>query len=181
MTEEENKELVSKYPFLQMRKFDDTPIPGGNYLDGMPPGWIKAFGRQMCEDFAKAATEDGVALDYLRIIDVKEKYGSLRWYWGRTDKSKKLERITTLYEEVAAAFCAKCGAHPVMMTRGYILPLCEKCWEKWKEHSLSEDIREFKPEFPVVTSSRTENGVTVEETLPLKELFDSIVARQKKD
>ena len=73
-----------------------------------------------------------------------------------------LERITTLYEEVAAAFCAKCGAHPVMMTRGYILPLCEKCWEKWKEHSLSEDIREFKPEFPVVTSSRTENGVTVE-------------------
>ena len=176
MTDDERLEYIRKYPFLQVRKIDDTPIPGACYLDGMPKGWIKAFADPMLEDFAKAMEEDGLDMKDVRIIDVKEKYGSLRWYWGCTHNSKKLEELTTLYENVASAFCARCGKHPVMMTKGYILPLCEHCWDEWKKReSLSSEGNEFKPEFPVVTTSHTENGVMIEETLPLKQLFDRII------
>lgn len=178
MTELET-ELLKKYPFLQCRRIDDTPVKDCTYLGGIPNGWVKAFGRQMCEDFAKAAEEDGVKLDYLRVIDAKEKFGGLRWYWGRTGKSRRLEEVTGKYEEVASAFCAKCGAHPVMMTTGYVLPLCEECWKAWRERSISEDAtRPFKAEFPDITVTRTVDGKEVSEKMDLKPLFDDIVRRQ---
>lgn len=176
MTELES-ELLKEYPFIQCRKVDDTPVKDCTYLGGIPKGWVKAFGRQMCEDFASAAKEDGVKLDYLRVIDAKEKFGTLRWYWGRTGKSRRLERVTMMYEEVAGAFCAKCGAHPVMMTTGYVLPLCEDCWKLWREKSISDDSRPFKPEFPEITVTRTVDGKEVSEKLPLKELYEDILRR----
>ena len=177
MSDEERIAYISKYPFLQVRKIDDTPIKGACYLDGMPKGWIKAFAKPMLEDFAKAMREENLDMNEVRIIDVKEKYGSLRWYWGCTHNSKKLDEITTLYENVASAFCARCGEHPVMMTKGYILPLCKHCWEDWKKReTFTGEETTFTPEFPEVTSSHTENGVMIEETLPLKRLFDRIVS-----
>jgi hypothetical protein len=129
----------------------------------------------MLEDFANAMAEDGLDMNEVRIIDVKEKFGSLRWYWGFTKNSKKLSNITRLYENVASAFCAKCGAHPVMMTSGYILPLCEHCMEEWKANSDFDEDRPFKPCFPQVTISRRENGIVIEEEMPLKQLFDKIL------
>ncbi len=164
MTDEQKQLYIKKYPFLQVRNIDDKPIPNSCYLDGMPKGWIKAFADPMLEDFAKVMREENLDMNYVRVIDVKEKYGSLRWYWGRTNQSKKLAEITRLYENVAAAFCARCGSHPVMMTRGYILPLCKHCWEEWnKTDDAGEVTTQFKPEFPEVTSSHTENGVMIEE------------------
>lgn len=177
MTDEERIAYISKYPFLQVRKIDDTPVKGACYLDGMPKGWIKAFAKPMLEDFAKVMREENLDMNEVRIIDVKEKYGSLRWYWGCTHCSKKLDELTTLYEYVASAFCARCGDHPVMMTEGYILPLCKHCWEDWKKQdTFTGDDKKFTPEFPEVTSSHSENGVVIEEKLPLKKLFDRIVS-----
>ena len=171
MSELEN-ELLARYPFIQCRRVDDTPVEGSTYLGGMPKGWRLAFGRQMCEDIAKAAAADGVHLDHLRVIDVKEKFGRLRWYWGRTGRSRKIEDVTRRYEAVSSAFCAKCGSHPVMLSSGYVIPLCGECWKAWQERSETDAGKPFVPEFPVLE----EDGNKVD----LKPLFDSIVERQGK-
>lgn len=174
MTNQES-ELLERYPFIQVRRLDDTVIPGQTYLSGIPKGWMAAFGTQMLNDFANAAKEDGQKLDDLRVIDVKEKFGGLRWYWGRTGNSRRLAEVTRLYEGVSQAFCAKCGAHPVMMTRGYILPLCKDCWTEWKKRAMDPDDRSFTPEFPDIhITVHTEDGRTEDTRLPIKELFDRI-------
>lgn len=175
---EETEELLKQYPFIQAYDMSGEPVKEYTVIGGMPDGWRKAFVKPMLEDFKNAAIEDGI--DYtnqleLSVIDVKEKYGSLRWYWAAKKNSPHLDRVTMLYEEVASAFCCKCGKHPVMMTTGYILPLCEDCWKEHELTSIADDGRPFKPEFPKVTSTRYEDGKKVEEVLPLKELFDRIV------
>lgn len=173
--DKETQKLLEKYPFIQAYRWDDTPIDGHTVLGGMPDGWRKAFAIPMLEDFAKAIDQDGLDPKELRVIDVKEKYGELRWYWCAKKESPNLDRITTLYECVASAFCANCGRYPVMMTTGYILPLCEECWKEHEVASICDDGKTFEQEFPEVTCTRTENGHDVTETLPLKELFERII------
>lgn len=174
----ETTELLKKYPFIRAYEANGDPVDDYTVIDGMPRGWRKAFAMQMLEDFKNAAVEDGI--DYtnqleLSVIDVKEKFGSLRWYWHTIKDSPHLDRITTLYEEVASAFCCECGKHPVMMTTGYILPLCEDCWKEHEAAKIADAGKQFTPVFPEVVSTRYVDGEAVKERLPLKELFDRIV------
>ena len=47
----------------------------------MPEGWRKIFGIQMCKEIKRALLEDGRKKLYkYRITQIKEKFGSLRWY-----------------------------------------------------------------------------------------------------
>ena len=95
-----NKFLCEKYPFLIPRNrwsgmriteaqnggywpSSSDEIPEYDYeyteLDSMPDGWRIAFGAQMCEELR----DELLRFDYLdkyEITQIKEKYGSLRWY-----------------------------------------------------------------------------------------------------
>ena len=81
---EENKKLIEKFPFLLPRnRFTDKVPKDYDYsyteLDDMPDGWRKAFGIQMCQEIR----DDLIQFDYLdkyRIVQIKEKFGGLRWY-----------------------------------------------------------------------------------------------------
>ena len=109
-------------------------IPTYTELDSMDTGWRKAFGIQICKEIKQALLEEGgrKLLRKYRIMQIKEKYGGLRWYsnWETDNVSKIVEK----YEYISEHTCIDCGKPAEYMTTGYILPYCENCIpEKQKE------------------------------------------------
>lgn len=135
MTEEERKEnedLVRKYPFIA----DPDDPDGYTWLDGMPDGWLKAFGEKMCEELRDALVSDGM-LERYRVFQVKEKFGGLRWYdSGGTGKT---EKIIEKYVKLSYRTCVNCGDPAEYMSTGYILPFCGRC--------AREEESRFMPRF----------------------------------
>lgn len=143
-SKEENKRLCDTYPFLiPSNPFSGKRINSGEKgfwpgspdempewdyeyteLDNVPDGWRLAFGEQMCAEIKQALVEEGLLDDY-RITQIKEKYGSLRWYSNFS--TRKIERIIDKYEELSLRTCIVCGAPATKLSRGWICPYCDKC------------------------------------------------------
>lgn len=128
-----NKKLVGKYPFLLPRDiFTYEPLEDYDYswteLDDMPSGWRKAFGEQMCEEIQQELDLSDIK-DY-RILQIKEKFGTLRWY-GSVETDKLLD-ITNRYEKLSEVTCIKCGKSATKISKGWISPFCDKCAKKMK-------------------------------------------------
>ena len=133
---EENKKLCERYPFL-------IPLDGWTgehikdydyewtYLDDIPEGWKKAFGVQMCEELRNILLEADY-LDKYRVVQVKEKYGGLRWYDNGVPKSiyNKHRQWEHKYEQLSEKTCIRCGKPGTMMTNGWISPWCDECYDK---------------------------------------------------
>lgn len=126
---EYNKQIVEQFPFLLPRnRFTDQVVEDYDYsyteLDSMPDGWRKAFGVQMCQEIAEELKKYN-ALDKYRILEIKEKYGTLRWYDDRTT-DKITKEIIPKYENMSAQICIYCG-EKANYTVGYI-PMCHLCY-----------------------------------------------------
>lgn len=148
---ERNRELCEKYPFLiPTNRFSGkriTEAENGGYwpgapgevpeydyeyteLDDMPEGWRNAFGEQLCEELKQALLDDGgeEALNAYRIVQIKEKYGSLRWYdFGNT---KKGYEVIGKYAKLSRETCVGCGAPATKQSTGWICPWCDVCAEE---------------------------------------------------
>ena len=146
-----NRELCERYPFLipsnrwsGMKVTDPQAQKGGFWpgnpeavlepyeydyteLDDMPEGWRKAFGEQMCEEIREELLKAGgeKALEDYRIIQIKEKFGALRWYTNwTTDAIKKIiDKYTALSEHI----CIRCGKLATHISLGWISPYCDDC------------------------------------------------------
>lgn len=128
-----NKKLVERYPFLLPRDvFTYEPLEDYDYswteLDDMPNGWKKAFGEQMCKEICEDLKASNIK-DY-RILQIKEKYGTLRWYGSvETDR---LCGIIHKYENLSMVTCISCGKPAAKISKGWISPFCDKCAKKMK-------------------------------------------------
>lgn len=155
MTDEEikqkNRELCERYPFLipsnrfsGMKVTDPKAQEGGFWpgspeaipdpydyeyteLDEMPHGWRKAFGEQMCEEIRNAILESGTAEDLndYRIVQIKEKYGQLRWYDDWTNDA--IEAVIDKYTALSEQTCIRCGKPATKVSTGWISPFCDDC------------------------------------------------------
>ncbi len=140
-----NRELCERYPFLiPSNRFSGRRITEGNEggfwpgtpaavpkydyefteLDDMPDGWRKAFGEQMCDEIMKELVAADL-VDTFRIVQIKEKYGSLRFYFDGGNKA--IGDIVSKYEEMSVRTCLKCGAPATRITTGWISPWCDVC------------------------------------------------------
>lgn len=134
-----NMELVAKYPFLAMREYDwkyyeetgeDRYIIPDDYdyeftwLDSMPNGWRIAFGEQMCEEIMNALIEEDF-VDKYSIMQIKEKFGSLRWY--TSGAPQKVHDIVDKYELISERTCINCGKPATKISMGWICPWCDDC------------------------------------------------------
>ena len=142
---EQNKRLCEKYPFLipsnrwsgkriteaqdggyWLGSPDDVPEYDYEYteLDYMPTGWRIAFGEQLCEELKHVLEEDGL-MDEYRITQIKEKYGTLRWYdsYG----SAKTDAVLRKYEAMSRHICINCGKPAEFVTSNWISPYCVDC------------------------------------------------------
>ena len=133
MTQMNNKDLIKKHPYLLPRHvWTDDPIEDYDYsftlLDDMPEGWRKAFGEQMCDEITAVLKKYNFLNDY-RVVQVKEKYGSLRWYdYGAPDGAfEEINKIIHKYEVLSAKTCINCGKPATKISLGWISPYSDEC------------------------------------------------------
>ena len=103
-------------------------IPTYTELDALDKGWRKAFGIRICKDIKRSLLKEGgrKRLKEYRIVQIKEKYGSLRWY----DSGGNIEimrEIIPKYEEESLHTCICCGKLATKISKGWISPYCDKC------------------------------------------------------
>ena len=99
--------------------------------DCLGDGWQKAFGLMMLEEIDQELRKYNYR-DKYRILQVKEKYGSARWY-----DNGGANETTTKYEHISEHVCYFCGRPDTHITDlGWVLPVCPKCYEKkWRRNS----------------------------------------------
>ena len=142
---EENKRLCREYPFLIPRNVWTDKIPEDwdyeyTELDEMPDGWRKAFGEQMCAEIRDALLAAGgeKLLNKYRILQIKEKYGSLRWY--DRSSTKEIDDIIRKYELLSAITCVACGKPATRISKGWICPWCDECGNPHAEFEPLEGL-----------------------------------------
>jgi hypothetical protein len=62
------------------------------------------------------------------VLQVKEKFGGLRFYYGPADDV--IERAIRLAEQASAVTCETCAAPGELRGRDWIVTLCQSCWDK---------------------------------------------------
>lgn len=101
-------------------------LPSYTELDAMEPGWRKAFGIQMCKEIKKELKKHKFLYKY-RIVQIKEKFGGLRWYDAGIPKNSELWDIIHKYNGISHQTCGVCGKPATKMSKGWIYPYCDDC------------------------------------------------------
>ena len=161
MTEiEKNKKLCEEYPFILPRNAWTGVIdPDYDYsytVWDQGPGWSKAFGDIYLEELGDELDRLGIT-NHFQIIQVKEKYGSLRVYTNGAPQP--VYDIIDKFEAISEHVCYECGALdvPIIDDFGWYQPLCEECYNKHVQ-SLSERYgKDFKWN-PPTYKTRIEQG-----------------------
>ena len=133
LRKEYNKNLLEKYPWLTpynvwtgetSKDFDYEYT----WADDIPDGWRRAFGDQMIEELDQLLKKYNLENEY-RIVQIKEKYGGLRWYDNGFSEEGWGEYKAWLYkyEDLSLKTCIDCGKPAIGLTKGYTIPLCKDC------------------------------------------------------
>lgn len=179
-----NKELIERYPFLMPMNRWTGEVPNDfNYsyteLDAMNNGWRQAFGKRMCEEIRNALIEDN-CLDEYRISQIKEKYGTLRWYdFGAT---QKVYDIISKYEYISGFICPSCGRPYAkeLNVGGWIYTLCEDCALKMFPNMTHQDWIDITDGCKPIKKSIAQkiycnDGSTKEREIPVWDTYTAIV------
>ena len=140
MTDEKEKQLVERFDFLRTSgdPMKDLMVFGFACNDG----WFQTIW-DLCEDLdkmnkermenipqdeiAKAILDHGYNPYEFKVVQVKEKFGSLRFYTnGANDKMYKRIREA---EDATTEICEDCGQPGEMRHGGWIKCQCDKCFE----------------------------------------------------
>ena len=129
---EYNRALIEKHPYLMPRnRLTGEVDPDYDFswteMDMMPDGWRIAFGDELLEKLTSILKANGF-LEQYRIADIKEKFGSLRWYdFGAPEG---VSDLLTGYSRVSERICMKCGRPAQWISKGWIVPYCDECARK---------------------------------------------------
>ena len=101
-------------------------LPSYTELDAMDSGWRKAFGIQMCKEIKTELKKHKFLYKY-RIVQIKEKFGGLRWYDAGIPKDSKIWDIVDKYTQISYKTCVVCGKPATKISKGWICPYCDDC------------------------------------------------------
>lgn len=139
------KAWIDTYPFLRIKDASCTYYKENTnevcWLNDIPLGWIKGFGKEMCDELLEAL---GKYADDCIIIQMKEKFAMIRIYWRWDDKDysdaeyEELNRLTSVVENIISKYtaisrqtCYICGAQDASMTYdAWVIPMCMECRNK---------------------------------------------------
>lgn len=154
-----NKKLCKRYPFLIPRNRWTGEIAwvkrgkckdwhwhqryAYTELDAMPDGWRAVFGEQLCEELREELIKVNY-LDKYRIMQIKEKFGGLRWY--DNGNTKEGYEILHKYEELSYKTCIDCGRPATKISVGWISPFCDKCAEKLSKGDYPWEFTDMEKE-----------------------------------
>ena len=129
--------LCKKYPFLRVKNVWTKKKYGysSTELDMLPNGWRKRFGEDICKELNELFKKSSVKHFNRKyfIVQIKEKYGTLRWYDNGVpeDIFQEYLDIINKYEELSGKTCIECGEDAkIIELNGLYEPLCEECLEK---------------------------------------------------
>jgi len=135
-TEEENKKLCEKYPFLAWygdplyMGYSEEGEPNYKFTweDEVPEGWRKAFCPQMWDELKEILAKADY-IDKFRFVQIKEKWGQLRLYYNGVPEEiyDEIEAWEAKYEKLSEKTCIHCGKPAEYMSIGWISPWCEDC------------------------------------------------------
>lgn len=145
--QEYNKNLIEAYPFLRPRnRWTDETAEDYDYtyteLDAMPEGWRIRFGEEMVEEISQELKKYNFE-DKYRIIQIKEKWGGLRWYDGGWPQGSQIGRIISKYESLSYKICIKCGDLAVYESQGWISPYCKNCIDEENEYYRELTVEDY--------------------------------------
>lgn len=136
-TEEENKKLCERFPFLAWYgdplymgySEEGEPDYGFTWEDELESGWRKAMCPQIWEDL-KAILEKADYVDKFRFTQIKEKFGELRMYYCGVPEeiADEIDAWEDKYVKLSNEVCIRCGEKKAeYMTLGWITFVCKDC------------------------------------------------------
>lgn len=137
--------FLARYPFMWAtnRWTGKKIFPTFTEYDSIPKGWRKAFGKQLLKDIKKALKEDKKEFGkktQIHWLQIKEKYGALVMY---ATSSERVDKVFSYYEDLSLCYCINCGKPVRYSTSGYILFLCEQCFNEHMQRMKRND-EEYK-------------------------------------
>jgi hypothetical protein len=125
MKPELEQKLVNRFKFLQRGEEDKTLY----YMFGIEhnDGWFDLLWR-LFEGIEKILEQDSG----FRILQIKEKFGSLRIYTNFT--SDLIDTLINKAELESEKICEDCGKKgKIINYNGWLRCQCSKCLKKWKK------------------------------------------------
>ena len=162
--------LCLKYPFLKIRSIWTGKFYGYSYtyLDWIPHGWKKAFGKQLCKDLRKALIKDKNLYKF-RFSDIKEKYGTLRFH--HFGAGKNTDYVLMRYEQLSQCYCEHCGKPARYVTDGWIEYLCEDCAKEIIKSEYLNEARLTVDDIPKITQYENGNEYEVNYDIDFEKLW----------
>ena len=111
----ENGNYEYKYPPLDYE-----------WLYDLPEGWANSFGEEMIDEL-KTLVEK-YKFEKYQVVQVKEKFGELRWYDNGFPQEGYEEYSAWLskYEDLSRETCQICGKKGKLYTSGWYEVLCDE-------------------------------------------------------
>ena len=133
MNEKLDKKLVDNFPLLYSDRH--SPMQSTCMCWGFEcgDGWfdiIWDLSSRLEPLIKKIMTEEPLLLPP-KASQVKEKYGSLRFYMTRG--SDEIFHLIERAEELSSKTCEECGDYGEERGGGWIRTLCLKCYQNWEE------------------------------------------------
>lgn len=131
--------LLGRYPLLFGRI---------SYF-GCADGWFDIINDAACqlEPLIEDFIDSNHSLEFPMAIQVKEKFGELRFYMspGYTDE---MQKIVKNLELMSTETCERCGKNGKLVSDGWIRTLCDGCvseYAKGFNDGFGFRVRNFKP------------------------------------
>lgn len=130
-----------RFPFLRFA--GDKWFANASWYYQIPEGWRKRFGYKMCRELYKELKRWNYVRQY-KIMDIKEKYGSLRWSDNGVPEGSKIFEILSKYERLSFNTCIVCGRKAEYLSDGWVCPYCKR-HIKGKRMLETIDNSDFNP------------------------------------
>ncbi len=130
MSEEQHKydELVEKYKDISGMEYPSCGIGWYDILDELL-GKIHAY-----LSVPKEPTEENLGIEKFTIDQIKEKFGSLRFYTSY--HNSYISDLISEAEKKASKTCEDCGSTKnIGRTNGWVTTCCKKCYNSNKSYS----------------------------------------------
>ena len=142
-------------------------------LDAMEIGWRIAFSKEFMEELKEELirypgsdinhefngakreyidflTAEFGSIEYvdtflydLRIMQIKEKFGGLRFYIEGAPRESRVDDIISKYESMSERLCGICGRPAKYLSQGWIYPWCEDCKDDFEKQNKERGM--FRP------------------------------------
>lgn len=137
MNPELEDRLAEEFEFMRVKLSPDGVTSGYSSLEiEAEDGWYRLL-YNMCKEIAKAIEPSGKTV---RLVtdQIKEKYGTLRFYYhlegvdaGKNELNQKISDIVEKYEAMSEQICEICGCKGMLRTDlTWVQTLCDACYSK---------------------------------------------------